>query len=120
MDRALIDLSYVVHRPLPGDQAMSPSPRGGPNTIKTEFRHIDGTASRRNYSCDTTYVFESRCISIQTQRNYFSGDFSFLSMIKQTMFTNNYVGCLFALYVVFMCYYSMRDTFVYTLSDTDW
>ena len=35
------------------------------------------------------------------------------------MFLLNYIECLFALYVVFMCCYGMCDKFVYELSDID-
>ena len=43
--------------------------------------------------------------------------FSFLVMVTQC-FDYIIIGCLFALYVAFMCYYGMRDKCVYELSDT--
>ena len=41
-----------------------------------------------------------------------------LSYYGEIMFLLNYSGCLFALYVVYMCCYGMCDKCVYELSDT--
>ena len=39
-----------------------------------------------------------------------------LSFCGSTMFPLNYIGCLFALYVVFMCCHGMRDKFLITIN----